>query len=269
MAVIAVLSGKGGVGKTTVTTNLAAALAEDYGRNVVILDTNLYSSHIKLHFGIYGDEAKTLPEIVKNKKFDKFVYSRGTSTLEIIPSSSTLKELDFDRLKGFVHKLAGSKYDFVIIDCAPGFGNDVQAAIKASEELLIVTTPQIPDVDDALKIMELVKMMGKKVTGVVVNRVQGKRYELRLEQLEKTFDAPIVAVIPEEKKVPESIAAGVPLMAYAKFSNASTEMKKLAAKLAGEKYKPAGPLARFKDFLIGERFDFEQKPEEFLEKATE
>ena len=103
----------------------------------------------------------------------------------------------------------------------------------------------------------------------IAGYVQGKRYELRLEQLEKTFDAPIVAVIPEEKKVPESIAAGVPLMAYAKFSNASTEMKKLAAKLAGEKYKPAGVFARFKDFLVGERFDFEQKPEEFLEKATE
>jgi len=269
MAVIGILSGKGGVGKTTVTTNLAAALADDYGRNVVILDTNLYSSHIKLHFGLFGDETKTLPEILRNKKFDKFVYARGSSTLDIIPSSSTIKDVDFDRLKSFVSNLADSKYDFVIIDCAPGFGKDVQAAIKASEELLVVTTPQIPDVDDALKIMELVKMMRKKVTGVIVNRVQGKKYELKMEQLEKTFDAPIVAVIPEEKKVPESIAAGVPLMAYAKFSAASTAMKKLAAKLAGEKYKPAGPLARFKEFLVGERFDISQKPEEFLEKSAE
>lgn len=269
MTVIGVLSGKGGVGKTTVTTNLAAALAEEYGRNVVILDTNLYSSHIKLHFGIYGDDAKTLPEIIKNKKADKFVFSRGSSTLDIIPTSATVKDVEFDKLKGFVAKLASSKYDFVIIDCAPGFGKDVQAAIKAVDELLIVTTPQIPDVDDALKIMELVKMMGKKITGVVVNRVQGRKYELGIEQLEKTFDAPIVAVIPEEKKVPESIAAGVPLMAYAKFSDASTEMKKLAAKVAGEDYRPASPLARIKDFLIGERFSFEQKPEEFLDKAAE
>lgn len=269
MSVIGVLSGKGGVGKTTVTSNLAAALAREHGRSVVILDTNLYSSHIKLHYGIYEEVPFTLPDIVKKKKFEKYVYAHGPTNVEIIPSSTTVKDIGFKKLRDFVYRLAKSKYDYVIIDCAPGFGKDVIAAIKAVDELIVVTTPQIPDVDDALKIIELLGMMKKKVDGIVVNRVKGAKYELKIEQLEQTFDAPILAVIPESKQVPESIAAGVPLITYAKYSSAAIEIKKLAAKLLGEEYKPASPLQRFKDFLIGERFEFKQKPEEFLEQVTE
>lgn len=269
MPVIGVLSGKGGVGKTTVTSNLAAALSKDYGRNVVILDTNVYSSHIKLHFGIYGEVPFTLPDVIKRKKIDKFVYSDAQTSLEIIPSSATVKDVSIKKLKSFVHNLAKSKYDYVVIDCAPGFGKDVRAAIKAVDKMIVVTTPQIPDVDDALKIIELLGMMNKKVEGIVVNRVKGAKYELSIEQLEETFDAPILAVIPENKKVPESIAAGVPLITYAKYSDAAIEIKKLAAKILGEPYKPAGPWERFKDFVVGERFEFKQKPEEFLAQATE
>ena len=264
MPVIGVLSGKGGVGKTTVTSNLAAALAQEYGRMVIILDTNTYSSHIRLHFGIYGDVPFTLNDVVKKKKYADFVYSHGPAGVEIIPSSATAKNVSFKRLKNFVNKLASSKYDYVIVDCAPGFGKDVQSAIKATDELIVVTTPQIPDVEDALKIIELVEMMGKKVTGVIINNVKGAKYELDIEQLEETFDVPVLGIIPYDKKVPESIAAGVPLIVYAKYSDAATEIKKLAAKIAGETYKPSSPWQRLKHFLIGERFEFKQRPEEFL-----
>lgn len=269
MPVIGVLSGKGGVGKTTVTSNLAAALSKEYGRNVVILDTNVYSSHIKLHFGVYEEVPFTLPDVVKKEKIDKFVYAHGPTNVEIIPSAATVKDVNFKKLKDIVHKLAKSKYHYVIIDCAPGFGKDVVTAIKAVDELIVVTTPQIPDVDDALKIIELLGMMEKKVNGIVINRVSGAKYELKMEQLEQTFDAPILAVVPESKKIPESIAAGVPLIIYAKYSDAAVEIKKLAAKIAGEEYKPTDPWQRFKDFLIGERFEFKQRPEEFLSQITE
>lgn len=269
MSVIGVLSGKGGVGKTTITSNLAAALSKEYGRNVIILDTNVYSSHIKLHFGIYEDVPFTLPDVVKRKKIEKFVYAHGPTRVEIIPSGATIKNVNLKKLKNLAYNLAKSKYHYIIIDCAPGFGKDVVTAIKAVDELIVVTTPQIPDVEDALKIIELVGMMKKKVDGIVVNRVKREKYELKIEQLKQTFDIPIIATVPESKKVPESIAAGVPLIIYAKYDRAAIEIKKLAAKIAGEVYRPAGPWQRFKDFLVGERFEFKQGPEEFLRQVVE
>lgn len=270
MPVLGVLSGKGGVGKTTLTSNLAAALSKEYGRNVIVLDTNVYSSHIKFHFGVNGEVPFTLLDVVRNgRKPDKFIYSHGPSNVEVIPSSASIKNVNVSKLKDFVVKLSESKYDYVVIDCAPGFGEDVIAAIKAVDSLIVVTTPQIPDVEDAMKIVELVSMMGKKVGGIVVNRVKGKKYELKPEDLEKAFDVPILAYIPESGKVPESIAAGVPLINYDKYSKSAIEIKKLAASLVGEKYKSASPFARMKEFLVGEKFTIKQRPEEFLASLKE
>lgn len=269
MPVIGVLSGKGGVGKTTVTSNLASALAREYNRVVMVLDTNTYSSHIRLHFGVYEDVPFTLHDIVKKKEYGDYVYSHGPAGVELIPTSATVKNVGVKKLNALVHKLANSKYDYVIIDCAPGFGKDVKTAIKACDELLIVTTPNIPDVEDAMKIIELLKIMKKKIKGFVLNRAKEERYELTPEQVEETLGVPMLAVIPEDDKVPESIAAGVPVITYAKYSDASIEIKKLAAKISGDEYKPASAWARLKDFLVGERFEFEQKPEEFLEQVRQ
>jgi septum site-determining protein MinD len=156
----------------------------------------------------------------------------------------------------------------VIIDCAPGFGRDVQNAIKACDELIVVTTPNIPDVEDAMKIIELVKMMKKSVKGFVLNRYADERYELTPEQVQETLGVPMLGIVPEDKKVPESIAAGVPLITYAKYSKASKAIKKIAAAVTGDEYRPDGLFARLKHFLVGERYDFERKPEEFVEQIN-
>jgi len=267
MPVIGVLSGKGGVGKTTVTSNLASALSQEYNRVVMVLDTNTYSSHIRLHFGVMEDVPFTLYDLVKKKKtFTNYIYSHGPAGVELIPTSATVKNVSFKRLNGIIQKMAKSKYDYVIIDCAPGFGKDVQVAIKACDELIVVTTPNIPDVEDAMKIIELLGMMKKKVKGFVLNRVSQERYELTAEQVEQTLGVPLLGIVPEDNKVPESIAAGVPLITYAKYSPASVEIKRIAAKVSGDEYQPASAWSRLKYFLIGERFDFEQRPEEFLDQ---
>ncbi len=269
MPIIGVLSGKGGVGKTTITSNIASALAQEYNRIVMVLDTNTYSSHIRLHFGVLEDVPFTLFDIVKKNNLDDYVYSHGSSGVELIPTSATVKNINTEKLGDMVSKLGKSKYDYVIVDCAPGFGNDVKNAIKICDELIVVTTPNIPDVEDAMKIIELVKMLKKKgVKGFVLNRRNDERYELTPEQVEDTLGVPMLGIVPEDKKVPESIAAGVPLITYSKYSPAAIAIKKIAAKISGDEYKPAGMFARLKDFLVGERFDFEKKPEEFVEKIN-
>lgn len=250
MVVISILSGKGGVGKTTITSNIATSLANIFKRKVIILDTNVTSSHIKLHFGMYEETKKTLRDVVNNEEMlGKATYSNDMTGVDIVPSPENLKGLDLDKLKKLATDLAESKYDFVIIDSAPGFRENTENVIKASDKVVVVANPFLPDLSDALKIMEVIKKNKKEVV-FVINRVKGKKYELGEEEIKDMLDIDEIIKIPEDEKVPESISRGVPITVFAKSSKASIALRKLTAYLIDEKYSPS-LLDRIKWFFGG------------------
>ena len=239
MVVVGILSGKGGVGKTTVTTNIATALTTVFGRKTLILDTNVTSSHIRLHFGMYEEMKSTLKDIIRDEsKLRKVVRTNELTGVDIVPSPETLRGLDLERLKNLASHLATSEYNFVIIDSAPGFRENVPNIIKASDQVIIVTNPYVPDVTDALKLLELVKKYSKKVT-VVINRIKKKKYELGKEEIKDMLGVKKIFEIQEDEKVPESIAAGVPAVIYKPSSKAAVAFKQLAGLLIGKEYKPS------------------------------
>lgn len=253
MAVIAILSGKGGVGKTTLTTNLATSLSNDFKRKVVVLDTNVSSAHVGLHFGIYEDLQTTLPDVMKKRQsIEKAVYEQTETGVDIVPSSVAINEdVNLRKIKNYILQLAASPYDYVLVDCAPGYGVDVFNAIKAADEVIIVTTPNIPDVSDAMKLVEQLRGVKKKKVRLVLNRVTGEKYELDTGEIKSRIGFQIHSVVPEDKSVPESIANGMPVVMYDKYSRPSIEIKKLAASVAGEKYKPPGFFERLRDAFAG------------------
>ncbi len=240
MVVIGITSGKGGVGKTTVVSNLATALSSVFKRDVIVLDCNVASSHIRLHFGMYEDFRKTLLDVIKGKaELSEAIYQNPFLGVKIVPSPAGLtSNVNLEKLKDLVWKRARSEYDFVIIDGPPGFGREITDIMKASDKVLVVTTPTIPAISDAIKIVGLARKMKKRVY-VVLNRVKKEKYELKPEIVEKTLESKIAMIIPEDKMVPESIAAGVPVVIYKPGSKASIALKKLAAFLIGKEYKPS------------------------------
>jgi len=229
------------VGKTTITSNLAVALTSVFKRKAIILDTNITSSHIRLHFGMYEEMKRTLKDVVRNESMLKeVIHSDELTGVDLVPAPESLRGLDLEKLKNLASHLAESVYDFVIIDSAPGFRENTENIIKASDKILVITTPQIPDVSDALKLAEFIRKKKKRPI-VVVNRRKKKKYELSKEQIMEMLDVKEKEFfeIPEDEKVPESIARGVPVTLYKKGSKASIALKKLAAYLAGEEYKPS------------------------------
>ncbi len=238
MVVIGVLSGKGGVGKTTVTSNIAASLANIFKRKTIVLDTNVTSSHIRLHFGMYDEMKRTLKDVVKSDgTLEKATYSNSITGVDIVPSPEGLKHVDLEKLKSLAGQIAESKYDFVVIDSAPGFRENIENVIKASDKIVVVTNPYLPDVTDAMKIVEMVRKSKKDVV-VVVNKIKGKKYELDEDAIKDMLDVRKLITIPEDEKVPESISRGVPVTVFAKGSRAAIALKKLSAELIGEKYSP-------------------------------
>lgn len=254
MVVIGVLSGKGGVGKTTVVANLGAVLSYEFEKKVVILDSCITTSHLGLHFGLYDEPPFTLIDVLERKvSITQAVYIHSLTSLRIIPASLTLEEkIKLKNLNKFINQL-DTVYEIIIIDCPPTLGKNVINIINAIEDGLIVTTPQIPDVVDALKTINLLQKMKKRIRGLVVNRVKGEKYELKIPEIKSMCDQPIISIIPEDSKISESIRKGIPICLYDRNSKAAIQLRKLAAYLIGEGYPTPSLISRIKNFFTFKR----------------
>lgn len=232
---IVITSGKGGVGKTTLTSNLAAALA-DFGESVIALDANLTTPNLALHSGMHLAPV-TIHDVLKgNNKLKDAIYPHPYG-YKVIPASlgiEDLKGVDITHLPEISFSLLGQA-DYIIMDCAAGLGREAMSALSASDEMILITNPNLPAVTDALKILEVAKEQNIKPIGVVVNRVTGKSHELTSKKIYDILNIPIIAEIPEDDKVPESIDRKRSVIEYSPNSPAAVEIKKLAAFITGRK----------------------------------
>lgn len=231
--VIAIISGKGGVGKTTLASNLSAALAK-LNKDVVAIDTNLTTPNLGLQLGLHLT-SNNLHKLLKGEVDIKSSIYYHPSGFKLIPASMNINDLsdvDVGRLPEITLNLIG-KTDYVILDCAAGLGREALNALYASTEILLVTNPELPSVMDALRTAKIAKSVNKEILGVVVNRVRGKWYELSKERIEEILELPVLAEIPEDVNVQKSVSIKMPAVEFAPLSPASIEIRKLAHRLCG------------------------------------
>ncbi|MEM7821366.1 MAG: cell division ATPase MinD [Candidatus Aenigmatarchaeota archaeon] len=231
--VINIASGKGGVGKTTLTTNLAYALAK-MGQDVTVVDTNLTTPNLGIHLGLYL-APNNLQGVLKGDTNLKDAIYPHTFGFKVIPAGLGIDSLigvDPSRLYEVLSGLFG-KTDYVILDSAPGLGREAISSINACEEVLIVTNPDLPSIIDALKVSRIAINTGKKIIGVVVNRRNKRRDEFSSNRIENILGIPILAEIPEDKNIPKSIMLKRPVLEVFPNSPSSIEIKRLAFKILG------------------------------------
>ncbi len=234
--VIAIASGKGGVGKTTLVSNLSHALTE-LGKDVTAVDANLTTPHLGLHLGFHLMK-KSLHDFLRgNAKLDEIVYYHPYG-FKVIPASLSINSLvgvDPSKLYKLSTNLLG-KTDFVLFDSAPSLGAEALLSLKVSDEILLLTNPDIPSVLDVLKVANVAERLNKKILGVVVNRVSKKSNEIPKEEIEDMLNYPVIAEIPEDTSVHKSLAARVAVVDYYPESPASIEMRRLAHHLVGKEF---------------------------------
>jgi septum site-determining protein MinD len=232
--IIAVVSGKGGVGKTTLVSNLGAALAKK-GKDVIILDGNVTTPNLSLHLGIPFYPV-TLHDVLKKKaSIDSAIYQHPTG-IKIVPASlsaNSARGVNIEKLNSVLLNLLG-RSDIIIVDAAAGLGKEALTAMKVADELIIITNPELPAVTDALRAIKIAKDSGTKILGVVVNRVKGVKHELSLSEIKAMLGVPILAVVPEDRAVPKSIAKKVPVVHHKPTSRAARAFKRLASRILGE-----------------------------------
>jgi septum site-determining protein MinD len=230
------------VGKTTLVANLGAALAS-MGKDVVVLDANLTTPNLGMHLG-FPLFPTTLHDVIKGKaKLIEATYAHD-SGLRLIPAGISLKDMkgaDPRELPSVLLDLLGGA-DIVLIDAAAGLGREALAAIEAADELLLITNPELPAVTDALKAAKLAEQVGTKVSGLVVNRIAKKPHEMTRNQIAGMLEGiDVLAEIPEDIAVQESISKRVPVVSHKPKAASSQSIRQLAYRLIGEEIKIQKP----------------------------
>lgn len=240
--IIAIASGKGGAGKTTLVSNLAASLSQ-FRKSVVAIDANLTTSNLGLHLGIPLYPV-TLNDVLNGRARVKDALYYHSAGFRVIPGDVSLTKLmtpQSNKLLDVFYKLAGDA-DFVLIDTAAGLGKEAQAAIKAADEMITVTNPEMPAIMDALKLSKIAKGFETENVGVVVNRIKSMPHEVSSQRIEEFLGLPIIGKIHEDHNVGRAIANRQPVVLHSPKSIASQQIKAIAAGLIGESYVIRRPL---------------------------
>lgn len=249
--IIGILSGKGGVGKTTTVANLGTALASHYKKNVIIVDCNITTSHLSLYLGMYYSPV-TLNQVLSGRaKIHEAIYDYHVPGLRVIPASLSLKDLrgvDVSRLSKVITKIS-DEADIVLLDGAPGMGREAMSTMRACDEVLFIATPFVPSTMDIIKCHQVALEMDTKPLGILLNMVGKERYELSVEEVEQLSELSVITTVPMDKNVLRSLALKTPVVSFDPASPASRAFLELAGKLIGEKYVPETFITRFMRFF--------------------
>lgn len=233
---VGIVSAKGGVGKTTTTINLASALSF-LRRDTIALDANFANPDLGIHLGMAQQE-KTLHSALKEEHHIKESIYLHPSGIRIVPGSLSYREALESRRENLMDVIYGLKglTEAVIIDSTPGMGRDAQAVIKASDYVIIVTTPDIVSVTDSLKMIKLSEQLGKQVLGVIVNKSRGEGFEMDERNISDFLGKGILGIVPSSGTIRKSLRDNKPIVATDPNSPASVSYKKIAGQLIGECY---------------------------------
>ncbi|MGI5901198.1 MAG: MinD/ParA family protein [Desulfitobacteriia bacterium] len=247
MRVIAVSSGKGGVGKTNLVVNLALALTE-YNYRVIILDGDLGLANVDVVFGITPHY--NINHLISGEKRIEEILYPVCKGVQIFPGASGVAELaNLDRIQlknvlsnmGRLERMA----DILLIDTGAGLGHTVIDFICASDEVIVVMTPEPSSMTDAYGLLKTIKQQAIKIrTNVVVNMAQNEQdarqaYE-RLEKATTRFlelELNLLGWIYDDPLISRSVRTQKPLGLSAPQSNAYRCIKWIAANMVGDYQK--------------------------------
>jgi septum site-determining protein MinD len=237
---IILCSAKGGTGKTTTAINLGVALAQR-GKKVAVVDGSLTTPDISLHLAV-PHYIKTLNDVVEKKATIEEATFTHKSGLKIISSSvhidQSLKWLSDPILKNILNELK-KENDYVLVDSAAGLDFTAIGVIKTADELLVIVNPEISAVINSYKSVLAGKKHGIKATGMIINKHKKFKNELGEDEIFSVMgrNIPLLGKIPEDTAIQMSQRKSETLMDFAPNSNASNEFQKIAAIIAGEKFK--------------------------------
>ncbi|WP_407356838.1 cell division ATPase MinD [Methanolobus sp. WCC5] len=245
--IFTIISGKGGVGTTTVSISLSSALA-GFAKKTLIIDTDVGMPAIGLMLGLDTSKA-TLHDVLSGSAELKDAIYDGPNNLHVLPGSISLHSFvnANTQIIGDIVESVKDKYDFIILDSPTGININSIHAISLADEIIQVMTPDIVSLAGAMKIKAISENMEKPFRGVLLNRTGVTQNELSRERIEGTLGLRILETIAEDNNVRNSLAFKAPVVIKYPGSLAAVSFNRQAAEIAGIKVPVADTFKELKE----------------------
>jgi septum site-determining protein MinD len=234
---IVITSGKGGVGKTTTTCNLGAAIAQ-LGHSVVLIDADIGLRNLDVVMGLENRIVYHVIDVVQKKcpVQKALIKDRRLDNLWLLPASQTDDKdaLTPDDMKQLVAELKAT-HDYVLIDCPAGIEQGFKNAIAGADEAVVVATPEVSSIRDADRVVGLLAQQNIP-TRLIVNRISQhlvkKGDMLSQADVIEILALEMLGAVPLDEHVVASTNKGMPAVLEGK-SMAAREFIRIAQRLAG------------------------------------
>lgn len=269
--VIAVTSGKGGVGKTSLSVNLAIMMSR-MGKRVVVFDADFGLANVEVMLGIRP--RFNLLDVIHNEKRIEEIITEGPNKIGFISGGSGVSELatlDNDSIKSLVSELTklDSMYDIVIIDTGAGITDSVMEFVMVSPEVLLVVTQEPTSITDAYSLLKVLRRKEKfnplyKTIHVVANRVDDDEEGLEIFNKMNTVSSKFLNTklqylgsVIQDRNASMAIIEQKPIVMAYPQSQAAKDITQVAYKLMNkqqDEYKKHDGIAKiFMDFIRSKR----------------
>ncbi|MEJ2749239.1 MAG: septum site-determining protein MinD [Anaerolineae bacterium] len=239
--VITVTSGKGGVGKTTLTANIAAALAKT-GQKVVAIDADIGLRNLDVVMGLENRIVYDLVDVIEGRcrLRQAMIKDKRQPELYLIPAAQTRDKMAVSPTDMIlVCDQLRQEMDYILIDSPAGIERGFRNAIAPADQVLIVTNPEVSAVRDADRIIGLIEAEEKGPGHLIVNRVKpamvARGDMISVEDILDVLAIDLIGVIPEDEAILVSTNQGLPVaMNGISGSRVGQAFTNVARRLAGE-----------------------------------
>lgn len=234
---IAVVSGKGGTGKTSVCAGIATALAES-GKRVLCVDCDVGLRNLDISLGMsdcgglsfldvseFGYELENTPH---HPIYDNLSFLTA-------PMNRSPEDINTESFIALFQR-ARERFDYIFLDAPAGVDAGFRLVCAAADSFLVVTGAGPAAVRDAARVGELLELAGKTNAKLIVNRVDKdllSTVRLTIDDVMDTAGLPLLGIVLEDCHVTLAAAFGLPLLKYASRCEATRDFRRIAARLQG------------------------------------
>ena len=236
-SVIAVLSGKGGTGKTTVCAGISVALASA-GKRVLCIDCDVGLRNLDISLGLSDCAALSFLDISEGAyRMDQAARHPAYPLLHFLtaPVNRSLAQIDAAAFGRMLY-MARAEYDYILLDAPAGVDAGFRLVCDAADRFAVVTGSGPAAIRDAARVGEILELAGKSDVRMIVNRVDKTMLsilKLTIDDLMDTAGLPLLGLVMEDPDVSLAAASGQALLQFNKRSPAAAAFRRIARRIQG------------------------------------
>jgi septum site-determining protein MinD len=238
--IIVITSGKGGVGKTTTTSNIGMSLAR-LNHNTLLIDADIGLRNLDLLLGLENRIIYTGTDVLNEtcRLEQALIQDKRQPKLTFFPLSSNQTKIPITakQLQSLVERLK-DKFDYILIDSPAGIDEGFQTAVGPAKEAIVIVTPEVPSIRDADKVIGILVAKGIKKINLLVNRIRPNMVKtddmMSIDDVQNILGIPLIGIIPDSEEVIIASNRGEPLVLEEKLSLAGLAFENTSCRLEGK-----------------------------------